>query len=80
MKNLTELEAKILNAVDTNTDVDSMQGIGIDGLVEATGIDSKSIRGVLSSLVKKGEIVVEEFQLNGVDSTNYWTSADWAEL
>ena len=45
----------------------------ISDVVEHTGLSAKEARGVLSSLVKKGRVVVEEFENFGVPTLiHYW--------
>ena len=50
---LTELETIVLNSLKDQDEYDEMPTSSVGNLIESTGICSKSIRGVLSSLVKK---------------------------
>ena len=61
IKNLTELEKKVLQAI-----ADSMYAewgysdIGATDVAHATGIETKVLRGVISSLVKKNLLQIED--------------------
>lgn len=66
----TELEKKIFNVIAST----SMDGsvADIKDVTEETGVYAGVARGVISSLVKKGKIYVEECNLNGVKTIFYW--------
>jgi DNA-binding MarR family transcriptional regulator len=51
---LTELEILVLKSLSEQDEYDEMPTSSVGNLTESTGICIKSIRGVLSSLIKKG--------------------------
>ncbi len=65
--NLTDMEKKVLTAFVNRLQLrePGFSDVGYDDLVKNTEIDSKKIRGVLSSLIKKNLIWIankEEYQ------------------
>jgi predicted ArsR family transcriptional regulator len=57
----TELEEQVLNALIEGLDAEpGFSNIDANDLAEETGIPTKQIRGVLSSLVKKGVVTLNE--------------------
>jgi len=71
---MTEMEQTVFEAIRDNTDEESMECVDIEDLVSLTGIASKQIRGVLSSLVKKEKIEVEEYDANFNTQYFYWVA------
>lgn len=61
---LTELESLVLKSLSNQDEYDELPTSTIGNLIEETGISSKSIRGVLSSLVQKGLVKTTTF-ING---------------
>ena len=74
----TELEKKVYDAINEYTDADSMECVDINDLVEITGESAKVLRGVISSLVKKELIEVEEYDSNFETSYYYWVKGVWS--
>jgi len=70
---LTKLEKKVYNFIEKNTCPEDMDMVDINDLVKEIGESAKVLRGVISSLVKKDLIEVEEFD-NGFDKPQffYW--------
>ena len=58
---LTQLEVSVLNALSNQDEYDEMPTSSVENLSDASGIDNKSIRGVLSSLIKKGLVQTTTF-------------------
>jgi DNA-binding IclR family transcriptional regulator len=57
----TELETQVLDALIGGLDAEpGFSNIDANDLAEETGIPTKQIRGVLSSLVKKGVVTLNE--------------------
>jgi len=57
----TELETQVLDALIGGLDAEpGYSNIDANDLAEETGIPTKQIRGVLSSLVKKGVVTLDE--------------------
>ena len=57
----TQLEEQVLRALIYGLDAEpGFSNIDANDLAEMTGIDTKQIRGVLSSLVKKGVVTLDK--------------------
>ena len=69
-QHLTELEILVLNSLKDQDEYDEMPTSSVGNLIESTGIPSKSIRGVLSSLVQK-ELVSTTTYPNGKIAFQY---------
>ena len=83
--NITWLEEKTLNTFISCLYAEpGFSDVDVNDLSECTGIPTKSIRGALGSLVKKGIVTVEKND-SGYDiiylNKNYWgmVNEDWAE-
>ena len=83
--NLTELESKTLTAfTDCLYAEPGFSDVDVSDLSEVTGISTKSIRGALGSLVKKGVVTVNPND-GGYDiidlNVRYWhlVNESWAE-
>jgi DNA-binding MarR family transcriptional regulator len=83
--NLTELETKTLNTfVGCLYAEPGFSDVDVKDLSEVTGISTKSIRGALGSLVKKGVVTVNPND-SGYDiidlNVRYWhlVNESWAE-
>ena len=83
--NLTELESKTLTAfTDCLYAEPGYSDVDVSDISECTGISTKSIRGALGSLVKKGVVTINKND-SGYDiidlDVNYWSlvNEDWAE-
>jgi hypothetical protein len=83
--NLTELESKTLTAfTDCLYAEPGFSDVDVNDISECTGISTKSIRGALGSLVKKGVVTINKND-SGYDiidlNINYWSlvNEDWAE-
>ena len=83
--NLTELESKTLTAfTDCLYAEPGFSDVDVSDISECTGISTKSIRGALGSLVKKGIVTINTND-SGYDiidlNINYWSlvNEDWAE-
>ncbi len=83
--NLTELESKTLTAfTDCLYAEPGFSDVDVSDISECTGISTKSIRGALGSLVKKGVVTINKND-SGYDiidlDVNYWSlvNEDWAE-
>ena len=83
--NLTELESKTLTAfTDCLYAEPGFSDVDVSDISECTGISTKSIRGALGSLVKKGVVTINKND-SGYDiidlNINYWSlvNEDWAE-
>lgn len=70
MQNLTELEVKVLNAIKEGDDFDGMPCEGIENLKDETGLSTKVLRGVLSSLQNKNLVITGEYP-NGATAFFY---------
>lgn len=82
---LTELESKTLNTfVGCLYAEPGFSDVDVSDISECTGISTKSIRGALGSLVKKGVVTINKND-SGYDiidlDVNYWSlvNEDWAE-
>ena len=63
---VTELEKQVLEALAGNTYAElGYSDVGFPELREGTGKDNKVLRGVVSSLVKKGLVEVDEREDEG---------------
>lgn len=58
--------------IDTNADLETMACVAIEDIAAGTGIDTKKLRGVVSSLVKKNKIEIEEWDSNDQKTTFFW--------
>ena len=83
--NLTELESKTLTTfVDCLYAEPGFSDVDVNDISECTGISTKTIRGALGSLVKKGFVTINTND-SGYDiidlNTKYWylVNEDWAE-
>ena len=65
--NLTELETKVLNVISNGDEYYDMPTECISNLKDILNIDTKILRGVLSSLVQKDLVRIGEFP-NGLTS------------
>lgn len=67
MQNLTELEIKILQASRTNEYCDAVDegAPWVFAVIEESGILVNQARGVIASLVKKGIVIVEDYENKG---------------
>lgn len=68
--NLTQLETVTLTQLIKNSDIDEFQNFsnaGVEDLSQFTGISIKKIRGVVSSLIKKGIVCIEDFDGDGTE-------------
>lgn len=66
MKNdLTELEIKVVDAIKKGDDYDDMPSQCIGNITDLTGLSTKILRGVLSSLLQK-DILSEGEYPNGM--------------
>jgi predicted transcriptional regulator len=65
MKNLTNLERVVMAAVVEGEEYGGVVEDVIDELVKKEGMSENSVGGVLSSLVKKGVIDIEGFEIDG---------------
>ena len=74
--NLTELEKKVYDYIKRNTDIESVECVDINDLVSGLNESAKVLRGVISSLVKKNLIEVEEWESNFEKNQYYWTMED----
>lgn len=73
---LTNLETKtlrVINVLVSQCD-EGFSDIEIGFVEKITQIDAKVLRGVISSLSKKGLIQIEEQDVNGVDKQFYYTT------
>jgi hypothetical protein len=82
---LTELESKTLNTfIGCLYAEPGFSDVDVNDISECTGISTKSIRGALGSLVKKGVVTINKND-SGYDiidlNINYWSlvNEDWAE-
>lgn len=75
---LTVLEQEVYNFIKNNTDPDSMECVDIDDLANGLCKDAKVLRGVISSLVKKDMIEVEEYDANFDTNYFYWLKGAFA--
>jgi hypothetical protein len=67
---LTELEQIALEMIVENTDIsgDSIfSNVDLDSLSKWTSIDSKKLRGVISSLIKKGVVYLDDVDGDGTE-------------
>jgi len=69
---MTKLEKQVYDYIKENTDVDSMETVDINDLVQNLDETANVLRGVLSSLVKKNMIEVEEYEANRTVQIFYW--------
>ena len=67
---LTELEILVLNSLKDQDEYDDLPTSSVGNLTESTGICTKSIRGVLSSLIKK-DLVTSTTYPNGKIAFQY---------
>jgi DNA-binding MarR family transcriptional regulator len=83
--NLTELELKTLSTfIDCLYAEPGFSDVDVNDISESTGISTKTIRGALGSLVKKGFVTINTND-SGYDiidlNTKYWylVNESWAE-
>ena len=70
--NMTNLEKKVYDFITNNTDPECMECVDIKDLVKGLNESAKVLRGVISSLVKKDLIEVEEYDANFDTNYFYW--------
>lgn len=70
LANLTELELKVVNVLKNADWFDDMPTESIANLVNETGLTTKVLRGVLSSLIQKEVVSQGEFP-NGKTAFHY---------
>jgi len=68
--NLTELENRVLEAIKQGDWFDDMPSECIGNLVDSTGLTSKVLRGVLSSLLQK-ELIEQGEYPNGITAFQF---------
>lgn len=86
---LTELETKVLeNLIENLYAEPGFSDVDAKDISHSTGIPTKSIRGVLSSLVKKGIVFLEEtdsfgapeqFVLIYLNNSHWYLHPEWKE-
>lgn len=69
---LTQLEELVLDFIKENTDIETMDCVDIKDLSKSLNESPKTLRGVISSLVKKDLIEVEEYDANDRREYFYW--------
>ena len=69
---MTELEKKVFDFINDNTDEDSMECVDINDLSNGLNESPNVLRGVIASLVKKDRIWVEEYDANFETNYFYW--------
>jgi len=79
MKKLTRLEAKVYNFIKNETSVEFMEMVDIEDLERGVHEKAKVLRGVISSLVKKDLIEVEEYDSNLNVQHFYWLKGAFDE-
>lgn len=75
MNEMTDLENKVYDFIKENSEPETMTCVDINDLSKGLNESPNVLRGVLSSLVKKDMIEVEEFErarLNGSYSLEYY--------
>ena len=84
LENLTELEQKTMDAYVSMLDAEpGFSNVDVNDLTLVTGVSTKTLRGVLSSLIKKGIIRINDngagYQIIDLD-TEYWhlVNEEWA--
>lgn len=78
MKNLTELETKVVNHLSGRDEFDEMPADCFESIQDASGIEAKQLRGVLSSLIQKDVVITGEYP-NGLEcfylcDKDFWKS------
>jgi predicted transcriptional regulator len=71
---MTDLEKKVYDFINENTNEEDMECIDITDLTKGLNESAKVLRGVIASLVKKGMVWVETFDSNFVTQYFYWIS------
>lgn len=61
MENLTELEQKVVKVLNNGDHFEDVPTECIGNLIDNTGLKGNVLRGVLSSLIKKGVVATGEF-------------------
>jgi DNA-binding MarR family transcriptional regulator len=75
MTNFTELETKVYEAAQNDDYSSSAKEIA-----EETGLDIKTVKGVIGSLVKKGRMEVEEEERGGTIFKDVWAVDEDGEI
>jgi len=70
MKNLTDLEKTVIEEIKDGDYFEEMPTMCISDLSDYTGISTKILRGVLSSLLQK-DILIEGEYPNGMTAFHY---------
>jgi len=72
--NMTDLEKKVFDFIKENSDAECMECVDIKDLAKGLKEDAKVLRGVISSLVKKDLIEVEDYDTGFKQDKNffYW--------
>lgn len=70
IENLTELEKKVLTDLSFSDEYDGLPTDSILNIKAGTGIDTKILRGVLTSLRQKGLVSITQLP-NGVTGFQY---------
>jgi hypothetical protein len=68
----TDLETKVFDFIEKESDPECMDCVDIDDLVRGTGESATVLRGAIASLVKKEKIEVEECDANFKVQYFYW--------
>jgi predicted transcriptional regulator len=66
VKDLTRLETILLNEIVTS----NMDQEFVCHIIDSSEIDNKSIKGVISSLVKKGIVTIQDYEGKGLSIDN----------
>lgn len=69
---LTALETNTVKEIIDNSDICTVEGsnfsnVGVKDLAKLTSIDIKQMRGVVSSLIKKGMVYIEDVDGDGTE-------------
>jgi DNA-binding MarR family transcriptional regulator len=75
MTNFTELETQVYEAAQNDDYSSSAKEIAAK-----TGLDIKTVKGVIGSLVKKGRMQVEEEERGGIIYNDVWAVDEDGEL
>lgn len=69
---MTELETKVYDFIKENTDAETMEMVDMKDLTKGLKESAKVLRGVISSLVKKDLIEVEDYDTGFNQNYFYW--------
>jgi len=70
--NMTDLETKVYDFIKENTDPECMEMVDMKDLTKGLNESAKVLRGVISSLVKKDLIEVEDYDTGFDQNFFYW--------